>query len=48
MILKVDLSKAFDRENWLYIRLLLTHVGFPYAYIKWIMSFIKDVSYNFY
>jgi len=46
MILKVDLSKAFDRANWLYIRLLLTHLGFPYVYIKWIMSCIKDVSYS--
>eukprot|EP00253_Pinus_taeda_P033090 PITA_33090 len=46
MILKVDLSKAFDRANWLYIRLLLTHLGFPYSYIKWIMSCITDVSYN--
>jgi len=46
MILKVDLSKAFDRANWLYIRLLLTHLGFPYGYIKWIMSCIIDVSYS--
>jgi len=46
MILKVDLSKAFDRANWLYIILLLTHLGFPFACIKWIMSCIKDVSYS--
>ena len=36
MILKVYLSKAFDRENWLYIRMLLTHLGFPFDFIKWI------------
>jgi len=46
MILKVDVSKAFDRANCLYIRLLLTHIGFPFAYIKWIMSCIKDISYS--
>lgn len=46
MILKVDLSKAFDRANWLYIQLLLMHLGFPYLYIKWIMSYITNVSYN--
>ena len=28
MILKVNLSKAFDRASWLYIRMLLTHLGF--------------------
>lgn len=46
MILKVDLSKAFDRVNWLYIRMLLTHLGFPYAYIKWIMCCITNVSFS--
>lgn len=46
MILKIDLSKAFNRVNWLYLRLLLTHLGFPYEFIKWTMSCITDVSYS--
>eukprot|EP00253_Pinus_taeda_P006554 PITA_06554 len=46
LILKVDLSKAFDRANWLYLRLLLTHLGFPYIFIKWVMSCITDVAYS--
>eukprot|EP00253_Pinus_taeda_P027341 PITA_27341 len=46
MILKVDLSKAFDRTNWLYLHLLLTHLGFPFNFIKWTMSCITDVSYS--
>eukprot|EP00253_Pinus_taeda_P009728 PITA_09728 len=45
MILKIDLSKAFDRVNWLYLRLLLTHIGFPYSFIKWIMSYLTDVPF---
>lgn len=44
MILKVDLSKEFDRVNWIYIRMLLTHLGFPYEFIKWIMCYITNVS----
>lgn len=46
MILKVDLTKAFDRASMLYIRMLLTHLGFPYLFIKRIMSCITEVSYS--
>jgi hypothetical protein len=44
-ILKIDLSKAFDRVNWTYIRLLLTHIGFHVPFIKWIMACITSVSF---
>eukprot|EP00253_Pinus_taeda_P007121 PITA_07121 len=46
MILKINLSKAFDRVNWLYIRILLTHLGFPYPFIKWIMCCITNILYS--
>lgn len=46
MVLKVDLSKAFDRASLLYIHMLLTHLGFPYMFIKWIMSCISNVPYS--
>lgn len=45
-ILKVDLSKAFNRVNLLYIRMLLTHLGFPFIFIKRIMSCISDVPFS--
>lgn len=44
-VIKIDLSKAYDRINWTYIRLLLTHLGFKVDFIKWIMGCITDVSY---
>jgi hypothetical protein len=28
MVMKVDLSKSYDRVSWLYIRLILIHLGF--------------------
>jgi len=46
MVLKVYLSKAFDIVNWLYIRMLLTHLGFPYEFIRWIMCCITNVSFS--
>eukprot|EP00253_Pinus_taeda_P029628 PITA_29628 len=46
MILKIGLSKAFDRVNWLYLRILLTQLDFPFTFIKWIMSCITNVPYS--
>ena len=44
-VLKIDLSKAYDKVNWLFLRLLLTHLGFNIDVIRWIMSCISTVSF---
>eukprot|EP00253_Pinus_taeda_P006494 PITA_06494 len=44
-VIKIDLSKAYDRIKWLYIRLLLTHLGFKTDFISWILGCISNVSY---
>ena len=44
-VVKIDLSKAFVRVSWLYIRMLLTHLSFCYDFIKWIMAFLTTVSF---
>jgi len=44
-VIKIDLSKAYDRVSWLYIRMLLTHMGFELPFINWIMSCISIVSF---
>lgn len=46
VVLKIDLSKTYDRVNWLYIHLLLTHLGFHIDFIRWIMSYISSVSFT--
>jgi hypothetical protein len=44
-VLKIDLSKAYDRVSWLYIRLLLTHLGFDVPFINWAMNCLTTASF---
>jgi hypothetical protein len=45
-VIKLDLSKAFDRVNWLYIRMLLIHLGFGLYFVNWIMACLNSVSFS--
>eukprot|EP00253_Pinus_taeda_P016641 PITA_16641 len=45
MALKIDLSKAFDKISWLFLRMILTHLGFPLEFTRWIMRCITSVSF---
>eukprot|EP00253_Pinus_taeda_P023181 PITA_23181 len=45
LTLKIDLSKAFNKVNWLYIKMIITHLGFPPAFTNWIMGCISSVSF---
>jgi hypothetical protein len=45
VVVKIDLSKAYDRVNWLFIRLLLTHLGFKVPFINWVMGCISSTSF---
>jgi hypothetical protein len=42
----VDLSKAFDMVSWLYIRLLLIHLGFAHSFVTWILNCINYTSFT--
>ena len=45
-ILKIDLSKAYDKVSWLYIHMLLIHLGFGIAFSRWIISCVTTVSFS--
>lgn len=45
MVIKVYLSKPYDRVNWLYLRLLLIYWGFDLHFVNWVMNFISLVSF---
>eukprot|EP00253_Pinus_taeda_P007836 PITA_07836 len=44
-VIKIDLSKAYDRICWTYLWMLLTHLGFKLEFINWIMGCVTSVSF---
>eukprot|EP00253_Pinus_taeda_P025511 PITA_25511 len=46
IILKIYLAKAFDQVSWIYIQMLLIHLGFPHNFISWIMDCITSPTYS--
>lgn len=45
-ILKIDLAKAFDWVSWLYLKMILTHIGFLPPFIDWVMCCITSASFS--
>jgi hypothetical protein len=45
MVIKVDLSKAYDRVSWLYLWLMLIHLGFNLGIVNWVMNCVTSISF---
>jgi hypothetical protein len=45
-ILKLDLSKAYDRVNWTFLRLVLIQMGMSLKFVNWIMGCIQSASFS--
>ena len=45
-MLKIDLQKAFDSVEWVFIDQILREYGFPQIFVHWIMECLKTVSYQ--
>lgn len=46
MLLKLDLSKAFDSLSWAYIQKILIAFGFAHSWVRWILSLISSVFFS--
>ncbi|KAH0633124.1 hypothetical protein KY284_035910 [Solanum tuberosum] len=47
MALKLDMAKAYDRVEWIYVQSLLLQMGFHDTFISWIMQCITTPTYKF-
>ncbi|XP_049406058.1 uncharacterized protein LOC125869643 [Solanum stenotomum] len=45
-MLKIDLQKAYDSVEWVYLRQILEYMKFPTKVIGWIMECVQTVSYT--
>eukprot|EP00253_Pinus_taeda_P030389 PITA_30389 len=46
MLLKLDLSKAFDKLSWSYIQHMLIAFGFCSMWVRWIMSLVTSAQFS--
>jgi hypothetical protein len=44
--LKLDLSKAYDRVDWMYLEAVLRKLDFDEKWIKWVMLCVSSVRYQ--
>ena len=47
MVIKLDMSKAYNRVGWGYLKAVMENLGFAPKWVSMIMSCVTSVSYSF-
>ncbi|GAU37233.1 hypothetical protein TSUD_375350 [Trifolium subterraneum] len=45
LTLKIDISKAYDKVDWVFLRGVMTKMGFTNVWIRWVMMCVSSVNY---
>lgn len=46
MALRIDISKAFDRVDWNFLKNMMLKLGFDVKWVNWISMCMETVSYT--
>ena len=46
MVIKLDISKDYDKLNWFYLRLIFLHVGFNLIVVNWNMGYVNSMNFD--
>ena len=46
MTLKLDMSKAYDKLEWVFLQRIMEKMGFHATWIDWIMECISSMTYS--
>ncbi|GAU26599.1 hypothetical protein TSUD_267140 [Trifolium subterraneum] len=46
LALKIDISKVYDKVDWSFLRGVMTKMGFPDVWIRWVMMCVSSVNYS--
>ena len=46
LALKLDISKAYDRVEWPFLKGIMTKLGFPDVWINWVMGCVTTPSFS--
>jgi len=46
MIMQLDIAKAYDKVNWIYIKKVLTAFGFDHNWVRWVMALVTSSSFS--